>query len=225
MSNIDEKISALFDGELSNEEADEVLEILQSNKNLQAKLSKYALISSAFAQDSNNLHSISSKQNRFKYDFWFSNIVTAAATVLITFFAVNQFDFNRMGEDLSAKNQINIAINSKEARDIVNKTDEDLIDHVMHVINNPEVDEVTPKNIDLRNVGYQKLRPNSRQFNRGNKSFILRVEKKNLGIKNIKNWRYGNKMIYVVPLSDGRVVTLYGNIDANSAIEIANSIQ
>jgi len=81
------------------------------------------------------------------------------------------------------------------------------------------------KNIDLRNVGYQKLNPNSRQFNRGNKSFILRVEKKNLGIKNIKNWRYGNKMIYVVPLSDGRVVTLYGNIDANSAIEIANSIQ
>ncbi len=130
-----------------------------------------------------------------------------------------------MGEDLSAKNQINIAINSKEARDIVNKTEEDLIDHVMHVINNPEVDEVTPKNIDLRNVGYQKLNPNSRQFNRGNKSFILRVEKKNLGIKNIKNWRYGDKMIYVVPLSDGRVVTLYGNIDANSAIEIANSIK
>jgi hypothetical protein len=32
-------------------------------------------------------------------------------------------------------------------------------------------------------------------------------------------------MIYVVPLSDGRVVTLYGNIDANSAIEIANSIK
>ena len=171
------------------------------------------------------MQAISSKQNRFKYDFWFSNIVTAAATVLITFFAVNQFDFNRMGEDLSAKNQINIAINSKEARDIVNKTEEDLIDHVMHVINNPEVDEVTPKNIDLRNVGYQKLNPNSRQFNRGNKSFILRVEKKNLGIKNIKNWRYGDKMIYVVPLSDGRVVTLYGNIDANSAIEIANSIK
>ena len=96
MSNIDEKISALFDGELSNEEADEVLEILDSNKNLQAKLSKYALISSAFAQDSNNLQAISSKQNSSKYDFWFSNIVTAAATVLITFFAINQFDFNRI---------------------------------------------------------------------------------------------------------------------------------
>ena len=70
MSNIDEKISALFDGELSNEEADEVLEILDGNKNLQAKLSKYALISSAFAQDSNNLQAISSKQNSFKYDLY-----------------------------------------------------------------------------------------------------------------------------------------------------------
>ena len=29
----------------------------------------------------------------------------------------------------------------------------------------------------------------------------------------------------IISLSDGRVVTLYGNIDANSAIEIANSIK
>jgi len=32
-------------------------------------------------------------------------------------------------------------------------------------------------------------------------------------------------MIYVVPLQDGRVLTLYGNIDQNSALEIANSIK
>lgn len=87
MSNIDEKISALFDGELSNEEADEVLEILDSNKNLQAKLSKYALISSAFAQDSNNLQAISSKQNRFKYDFWFSKIV------IVSYWQTDSVDF------------------------------------------------------------------------------------------------------------------------------------
>jgi hypothetical protein len=31
-------------------------------------------------------------------------------------------------------------------------------------------------------------------------------------------------MIHVVPLADGRVVTIYGNIDAQSAINVANSI-
>jgi hypothetical protein len=31
-------------------------------------------------------------------------------------------------------------------------------------------------------------------------------------------------MIYVIPLSGGKVATLYGNIDANTALEIANTI-
>jgi hypothetical protein len=32
-------------------------------------------------------------------------------------------------------------------------------------------------------------------------------------------------MIYVVPIKDGRVLTLYGNIDQKSALEIVNSIK
>ena len=225
MDNIEEKISALYDGELSDTEADEVLMMIGNDINLQNKLSKYALMSSAMRQQKNNVQSITSSRRSKKFNFWVSNSITAAAAVLITFFAINQFDLNRMGEDLSAKNQINIAVNSKEAKDTASRAEENLVDHVLQVINNQQNDNMTSYNVDLRNVGYQKLNPNSRKFNRGNKSFILRVEKKNLGIKNIKNWRYGDKMIYVVPLSDGRVVTLYGNIDANSAIEIANSIK
>jgi len=32
-------------------------------------------------------------------------------------------------------------------------------------------------------------------------------------------------MIHVVPLTDGRVVTIYGNIDTQSAIDVANFIK
>jgi anti-anti-sigma regulatory factor len=32
-------------------------------------------------------------------------------------------------------------------------------------------------------------------------------------------------MIYLVPLNDGTVVTIYGNIDTKSAIEIAKNIK
>ena len=116
MDNIEEKISALYDGELSDKEADEVLLMIDNDINLQNKLSKYALMTAAMKQQNKNVQLISSSKSDRKFNFWISNSITAAATVLITFFAINQFDLNRMGEDLSAKNQINIAVNSKEAK-------------------------------------------------------------------------------------------------------------
>ena len=223
-NNIDEKLSALYDGELDANEIDEVLRMLDKDANLQKKLSSYALMSTSI-NNLNNVQSIKSNSKVRNYSFWFSNSITAAATVLLTLFAINQFDFSRMSEDISAKNQLNIAMNSKEAKEIVSKAEENLVDHVMHVINNPDIDNSTPNNIDLRNVGYSRVSSNGRKFNKGDKNFILRIEKKNLGIKKVRYWQYGDKMIHVVPLTDGRVVTIYGNIDTESAIDVANSIK
>ena len=225
MDSIEEKISALFDGELGDKETDQVLLMIENDANLQNKLSKYALMSSAMRQQKNNVQSITSSWSSKKFNFWVSNSITAAAAVLITFFAINQFDLNRMGEDIAAKNQINIAVNSKEAKDIANRAEENLVDHVMQVINNQPNDNMTSYNVDLRNVGYTRTSPNSRTYNKGNKNFVLRIEKKNLGIKKVRNWQHKDKMIYVVPMQDGRVITLYGNIDQKSALEIANSIK
>jgi len=224
MDSIEEKISALYDGELSDTEADEVLLMIDNDINLQNKLSKYALMTAAMKQQKNNVQLISSSRSDRRFNFWFSNSITAAATVLITFFAINQFDLNRMGEDLSAKNQINIAVNSKEAKDTAIRAEENLVDHVLQVINNQQNDNMTSYNVDLRNVGYTRNSPNSRTYNKGNKNFVLHIEKKNLGIKKARNWQHKDKMIYVVPMQDGRVLTLYGNIDQKSALEIANSI-
>jgi hypothetical protein len=225
MDSIEEKISALYDGELGDKDTDEVLLMIENDVNLQNKLSKYALMSSAIRLQKNNVQSITSSKRSKKFNFWVSNSITAAATVLITFFAINQFDSNRMGEDLSAKNQINIAVNSKAAKDIANRAEENLVDHVMQVINNQPNDNMTSYNVDLRNVGYTRTSPNSRTYNKGNKNFVLRIEKKNLGIKKVRNWQHKDKTIYVVPMQDGRVITLYGNIDQKSALEIANSIK
>jgi len=224
MDSIEEKISALYDGELGDKDTDEVLLMIENDVNLQNKLSKYALMSSAIRLQKNNVQSITAGKRSKKFNFWVSNSITAAATVLITFFAINQFDSNRMGKDLSAKNQINIAVNSQEAKDTANRAEENLVDHVMQVINNQPNDNMTSYNVDLRNVGYTRTSPNSRTYNKGNENFVLRIEKKNLGIKKVRNWQHKDKTIYVVPMQDGRVITLYGNIDQKSALEIANSI-
>jgi hypothetical protein len=223
-NNIDEKLSALYDGELDANEIDEVLNILNEDTNLQKKLSTYALMSSSI-NNLNNVQVIKSKSKVINYSFWFSNSITAAATVLLTFFVINQFEFSRMGEDISAKNQLNIAMSSIEAKEIVSKVEENLVDHIMHVINNPDIDNSTPNNIDLRNVGYSRVSSNGRRFNKGDKNFILRIEKKNLGINKVRYWQHGDKIIHVLPLTDGRVVTIYGNIDTQSAIDVANFIK
>jgi len=222
--NLEENLSALFDGELDPSEIQNVLESVSERKDLQKKLSYYGLISSALNQDNPNEIFVDHNTNKPNYNFWLSNGFTAAASILITLFFINQAELSRMGEDYSAKNKLDLAINSEEAKNIVNMTENNLVDHVMSVINNPDFMNTTPYNIDLKNVGFTRQPNNQRIFMRGNENFTLRIEKKDLGLKKVRNWKHGNKTIYLVPLADGRVLTIYGNIDTQSALAVANTI-
>ena len=222
--NLEENLSALFDGELDPSEIQNVLESVSERKDLQKKLSYYGLISSALNQDNPNEIFVDHNTNKPNYNFWLSNGFTAAASILITLFFINQAELSRMGEDYSAKNKLDLAINSEEAKNIVNMTENNLVDHVMSVINNPDFMNTKPYNIDLKNVGFTRQPNNQRMFMRGNENFTLRIEKKDLGLKKVRNWKHGNKTIYIVPLADGRVLTIYGNIDTQSALAVANTI-
>ena len=51
MNNIKEKISAMYDGELNSSEIDELIEIVNSNKDMQKQLSLYSLINVAVNKD------------------------------------------------------------------------------------------------------------------------------------------------------------------------------
>ena len=222
--NLEENLSALIDGELDSSEIQNVLESVSERKDLQKKLSYYGLISSALNQDNPNKIFVDHNRNKLNYNFWLSNGFTAAASILITLFFINQAELSRMGEDYSAKNKLDLAINSEEAKNIVNMTENNLVDHVMSIINNPDFMNTTPYSIDLKNVGFTRQPNNQRIFMRGNENFTLRIEKKDLGLKKVRNWKHGNKTIYLVPLADGRVLTIYGNIDTQSALAVANTI-
>ena len=224
-NDINEKLSALYDGELDESEINSVLDALSSDESLQKKLSHYALMSSALNINEGNVQPIKPK-NRFNSNFWFSNGITAAASVLLTIVFINfdTINFSRLGPDNEAANRLNLAINSKEAKDIASLSEENLVDHVLKVINNPEFMSSNNSDIDLRNVGFNTKGQSNSQYIKGKESFRLRLEKKNLGINKVRYWKHGNKMIYLVPLADGRVLTLYGNLNSKSAIEIAEVI-
>ena len=228
MSDIKEKISAFYDGELnlSSEEIDELIIFINENPSLSEQISMMALTSAMNESEDSNLTSINAKKkdSNISYkNFWLSNSITAAATILLTLTVVTNFDFSRMNVSTDSSNRISSAINSKEAKMIAQRSEEQLTDYIMKIVNEPGF-MAGNEMVDLRNVGYQYNPTNGSNYSKDKENFQLRIDKKDFGLNKIKYWKHGNKMIYLVPLSDGRVLTLYGNISLNSAISIAQSL-
>ena len=228
MSDIKEKISAFYDGELnlSSEEIDELIIFINENPSILEQISMMALTSAMNENEDSNLTSINAKKkdSNISYkNFWLSNSITAAATILLTLTVVTNFDFSRMNVSTDSSNKISSAINSKEAKMIAQRSEEQLTDYIMKIVNEPGF-MAGNEMVDLRNVGYQYNPTNGSNYFKDKENFQLRIEKKDFGLNKIKYWKHGNKMIYLVPLSDGRVLTLYGNISLNSAISIAQSL-
>ncbi len=225
MSDIKERLSALYDGELDSNDIDSVIEELEADNSLQKTLSLYSLIGLSLANEDKvtNINDFKAYKNKNIFtNIWLTNSLTAAASIILTLFAVNYADFSRMNISVDSTNKIASAVSSREAKEIISNSDEYLVDHIMSVINDPSF--MNSNTIDLKNVGYAAGRAGNIGYSNGNEKFQLRIENKNFGLKKIRYWKHGNKMIYIVPISNGRVVTLYGNLSASSAIEIANSI-
>ena len=226
MTDIKEKLSALYDGELESSQIDDLLEECRNNDELIRSFSLYGLISQSLNQES-KVSQISQARRKPKSrgfsDIWLSNAVTAAASIILTLFAVNNVDFSRMSINIDSANQIASAVNSQEAKQTAENSSEYLVDHVMKVINDPSFMNSKSK-VDLQNVGYRINQSSNPEYSNGVQKFKLRIENRDFGLNQIRYWKHGNKMIYVVPISNGRAVTLYGNISLPTAIKIANSI-
>lgn len=224
MDKYDELISSLYDGELEGLDLDKSLEFLSDNKDIKDKISLYGVISAAANIDSNNIVSISGSHLNKKKVLWISNGLTAAASILLTVLFINQPDFSRMGVDKDAQDKLNLAVSSPEAQEIASLREDNLVNHVLNVVNNPSLQSSEPL-MDLRNVGFNLNDASRRSYTNGKQNFVMHVEKKNFNLKKIRYWRHGNKNIYLVPLADGRILTLYGNLDQQSVQQIAKNIK
>ena len=139
MNEINEKLSALYDGELNAAEVDELIDIISEENSLQKQISMYSLIGAAVSQQSSNVIALDTRKN-IKNAFsniWFSNALTAAASVLLTLTFVNNVDFSRMDINTNSSKQISSAINSKEAKNTAEKSNEYLADLSLIHISEP----------------------------------------------------------------------------------------
>ena len=222
---IGEKLSALHDGELESSEIDELIDLVSKDTQLQKKLSFYSVMGMAANYESNKVVKIKPKKTKNIFsNLWLSNAITAAASILLTLIFVNDNDFSRMNVDSKSFDQITSAINSKEAKNIAKQSEEYLTDHIMRIINDPSFMISNSNNIDLRNVGYKTNAIQGLGYSKGDENFQLRLEKKDFTLNSIKYWKHGNKMIYLVPMKDGRTLTLYGNISLSTAMTVAKSL-
>ena len=222
---IGEKLSALHDGELESSEIDELIDLVSKDTQLQKKLSFYSVMGMAANYESNKVVKIKPKKTKNIFsNLWLSNAMTAAASILLTLIFLNDNDFSRMNVDSKSFDQITSAINSKEAKNIAKQSEEYLTDHIMRIINDPSFMISNSNNIDLRNVGYKTNAIQGLGYSKGDENFQLRLEKKNFTLNSIKYWKHGNKMIYLVPMKDGRTLTLYGNISLSTAMTVAKSL-
>ena len=142
MTDINEKLSALFDGELAASEIDELL-LNMDDKDVQDKLRDYAQLSALISNEQkektkNNI--IRLKFNDFlKYNPLLSNGISAAAAVILTIFLINPSNSDRLGFNSEAQSQIQAAINSDEAKNNILRIEEGLLEHMLNVLDQSNV--------------------------------------------------------------------------------------
>ena len=88
--------------------------------------------------------------------------------------------------------------------------------HVMKILaaDNLNVDYL---NTNLVPVGYNQDPSKPSYFSNGNNKFRLHIENNNFGLKNDRYWSVNNELVYVHPMRNGRLATIYGKIEPQEA--------
>ena len=131
-----EKLSAWYDGEISQDDFDEGLKSLENNSKHKKILHQYAILSELMQRKSEpqvpkltSLIDYLPRQNP-----WISNVFTAAATVLITIMVLYQVDTDRFGSDKVNQMQLTSALSSQEAKNQLINADQNIMDHMIHIM-------------------------------------------------------------------------------------------
>ena len=74
--------------------------------------------------------------------------------------------------------------------------------------------------VDLSPVGFNRIDSNPGHFIKGKKKIQVRVEPNRIGIYENKYWKSGNKLIYLYPTADGKIISIYGDLSIQEVEKI-----
>jgi len=221
-----EKLSALYDGELSYKEIQEGLDKMHEDPGLKETFYQFGLISELVQRqaEQKNLKILFLKDYFSKLNPVMSNLFTAAATVVITLIILYQFDDDRFQVDRESSLQLSSAISSDEAKSQLLNADQNIMEHMIHIMQSNESNSSQQISKNWIPVGFSVNPNNPNQYSNGTNNLFFHLENKQLGIKKVKYFKANNNWIYLIPLQDGRLLTAYGDIPPSVADPMIQSI-
>ena len=207
-----EMLSAYVDGELNEAKSAEILEMLQSDAELRQRLQKYSSISGLINLDRRDKAETSNGPLVRIFSMPKPYVTGMAATILIALLVVgNNYTFDQTNNEMIAN-----AASSQEAQDHLNNIDGALNQYVMKILaaDNLNVDYL---NTNLVPVGYNQDPSKPSYFSNGNNNFRLHIENNHFGLKTVRYWNVNNELVYVHPMRNGRLATIYGKIELQEA--------
>jgi hypothetical protein len=221
-----EKLSAWYDGDISQEDFDNGLENLGSSSESKKILHQYAILSELMQRKSKP--QVSKLAHLVDYlpqkNPWLSNVFTAAATVLITITILYQVDTDRFSSDETSQMQLTSALSSQEAKDQLISADQNIMDHMIHIMQSNEQHEPNSIPKEMIPVGFMPSAKNPSRYTNGNNNLYFHIENKQLGINKVKYFKANNNWIYLIPLRDGRLLTAYGDVPPELASKMIRAL-
>ena len=221
-----EKLSAWYDGEISQEDFDKGLENLGSSSESKKILHQYAILSELMQRKSKPQVSKLAQLKDYlpQKNPWLSNAFTAAATVLITIMVLYQVDADRFGSDEVSQMQLTSALSSPEAKDQLISADQNIMDHMIHIMQSNQQHEPNSIPKEMIPVGFMPSAKNPSRYTNGNNNLYFHIENKQLGINKVKYYKANNNWIYLIPLRDGRLLTAYGDVPPELASKMIRAL-
>jgi hypothetical protein len=221
-----EKLSALYDGELSSKEIQESLVEMSADEDLKNTFQKFGLISDLVQRHSEQKTTkvIFLQDYLSKINPLMSNLVTAAASVMITLIILYQFDEDRFQVDKNSSLQLSSALSSEQAKDQLLNTDQNIMEHMIHIMQSNQAHNSQQVSKNWIPVGFSVNPNNPNQYTNGRNNLFFHLENKQLGIKKVKYFKANNNWIYIIPLQDGRLLTAYGDVPPSVADPMIQTI-
>ena len=221
-----EKLSAWYDGEISQEDFDNGLENLGSSSESKKILHQYAILSELMQRKSKPQASKLAQLSDYlpQNNPWLSNAFTAVATVLITIMVLYQVDADRFGSDEASQMQLTSALSSQEAKDQLISADQNIMDHMIHIMQSNQQHEPSSIPKEMVPVGFMPSAKNPSRYTNGNNNLYFHIENKQLGINKVKYYKANNNWIYLIPLRDGRLLTAYGDVPPELASKMIRAL-
>ena len=221
-----EKLSALYDGEINKGDFQENIARLNKDPQLKKTFNRYGLISDLVQRNAKKQESkVVLLSNYFtRLHPMATNAITAAATVFITLIVLYQLDDDRFQVDADSSLQLLSAISSDQAKNQLLNADQNIVEHMIHIMQSNQSHNPQPLSKDWIPVGFSVNPSNPSQYSNGRNNLYFHVENKQLGLKKVKYFKANNNWIYLIPLEDGRLLTAYGDVPPAVANKMIQSI-